>query len=164
MTQLEARPLGLFFFSLIVLFSGCGRNEYRKIELSELEPRLKSVSNQITEDFFSLATTPEGLLEFKEKNYITPLIHAAIMSPNGFYAYAPEIMQLNIGKVHSWQLFQAVDKGIITTMRYKLKTEISKNRFVEFKIDINENYKLARIYLYIYEDKENRQNIFRSDL
>lgn len=150
------------FTLAMVLFAGCGGKEYKKIELDQLSPELRQLSDQITEDFFTLVLTPEGLIDFKRKDYITPLVHAGIMSQNGIYAYAPEIILLELGEVDSWQLFQVVDKGIVKTFRYKLSCQRRPDEFVEFKIDINRDNKLAAIYTYVYVDeaKTERRNLF----
>jgi hypothetical protein len=149
-------------FVMIFFLISCGGREYKKIELSALNPILRKTSDQITDDFFKLCTHHEGLMEFKRKDYITPMVHAGIMSLNGIYAYAPEILEMNLGKVFSWKLYQVVDKGVVKAMRYKIDCEKRKDEFVEFRIDMNKENKLASIYIYVYTDetKKAKKNLF----
>jgi len=148
--------ISILFIVLLFSMLSCGGG-YQKIEMKDLDPKLRELSDQITTDFFQLAYTNEGLEEFKRKKYITPAIHNGIV--NGNYMLAPMVLNTILGKVSSYQLFRAVDKGIVTTMKYKVICENKKFEFVEFKIDINKENKLAKIYLRAFIDLKKNKKI-----
>lgn len=80
---------------------------------------------------------------------MTPLVHGRIMHNTEMYNQSYNMVPMIIGKVSKYSLFQVLDKGIIKTMRYKLETDSDNMKFVELRVDINHNYKLADYYLFV---------------
>ncbi|GAF06042.1 hypothetical protein [Saccharicrinis fermentans] len=146
----------------IFLITSCGPSEYPKISLDKLDPKLKSTGNKVAKDIITSMNHKDGVRFLKEKDYITPLVHGRIMRGMEMYNESFQMASVAIGNVEKISLFQVVDKGVIKTMRYKLKTDDKSLKFIELKIDVNVNYKLADFYLYLtsHDGFLKRENVF----
>lgn len=133
----------------LILISGCGPKEYKKIPLDSLDPKLKSTGSMIVKDILTSFNHEDGARYLLDKDYITPLVHGRIMLNTEKYEESYQMIPMVIGKVSKFRLFQVLDKRIIKTMRYKLETDSDDMKFIELKIDINPEYGLADYYLYL---------------
>lgn len=148
----------IFLLTLIAISCVGGDRKSATVPLDKLDGTLRERAETIKNDFFQLAVTPEGLREFREKTYITPMAHRSLIEPRSSYALAPLVL-LDLGEIYSITLFEVVDKGVVKKMRYKIDCERRKDEFVEFSMDINGELKLSKMYLYLsIEDKA--QNVF----
>ncbi len=135
--------IGLF------LTLSCSPKEYKKIPLENLDPKLKKAGSVIVKDFLTSLNHEKKALFLLDHDYITPLFHGRIMKHTKMYNEAHFMISMIIGKVSIDSLFQVIDKGVIKTMRYKLVSDSDEMKFIEFKIDINQQYRLADYYLYL---------------
>jgi len=149
------------FLLLTGIMLSCGPREYPKIPLDQLEPKLKRTGSVIAKDILQSFKHANGANYLLDKDYTTPLVHARIKVNGRFYTESYSMIDLIVGKVNNYSLFQVVDKGLIKTMRYKLNTENENLKFVELKIDVNIDYQLADYYLYVSTNDGTlkRQNI-----
>lgn len=127
----------------------CGSKEYKKIPLENLDPKLKKTGGVIVKDFLTSLNHEKRARFLLDHDYMTPLFHGRIMRHTEMYNEAHSMISMTIGKVSTYSLFQVVDKGIIKTMRYKLVSDSDDMKFIEFKIDINKQYRLVDYYLYL---------------
>jgi hypothetical protein len=158
MNNLRRIPLSVIIAVLIV---SCGPPEFKEIPLNEIDPELLNKGALMASDILNLIIRKEGPEFLLDKDYITPLVHGRIMTNLESYKKSWYLISLTIGKESRYELFQVLDKRIIKTMRYKVYTDNPNIDFVELKIDINSDYKLADYYLYVTtkDGKFNRQNI-----
>ncbi|SHG50155.1 hypothetical protein [Flagellimonas flava] len=151
----------------ILLFLSCA-NEPKEIDLSELNPTLRAHSDEIISDFVQLASQ-DRLHEFREKGYVTPMVHMGITHGNGIYSMAPYQIREELGTNIKVKLIQVLDKGLVYTFNYKIASELSSNGEKQFAIDINKDNGLAKIYFFIKNegefDTENRWiNLFSKEV
>jgi hypothetical protein len=142
---------GASIFLLIgLLFTvSCGPKEYKKIPLESLDPKLKKTGSIIVKDFLTSLNHEKGARFLLDHDYMTPLFHGRIMRQTEMYNEAHSMISMTIGKVSSYSLFQVIDKGVIKTMRYKLVSDSDNMKFIEFRIDVNQQYGLADYFLYL---------------
>ncbi|GEM_PF-2502154 len=138
-----------FIIGIIIVVSSCVTNEYKKIPLEDLDPKLKNTGSLIVKDILISINHEKGARYLLNKKYMTPLVHGRIMHYTEMYKEAYAMIPLTIGNISTFSLFQVVDKGIIKTMRYKLVTDTDNMKFIELKIDINQKYGLADYYLFL---------------
>ncbi len=149
-----------------ILINACEKKEYKKLDLKTLDHRLKVRGAIILEDILTSLKHKDGARFLLTRAYVTPMVHGSIMKNPDLYNASYVMAKMSIGKITGDSLFQVLDKGIIKTMRYKLKTDSKNMSFVELKIDINNNYNLADYYLYLTSkdgsfDEENILPIMR---
>ncbi len=150
----------LVLLSITVISVSCGKKEYPTITLNELDPILKEKGELITTDFFNLAKTFDGLQEFRQKEYITPLAHGSLAHPKSPYFSSPLIFG-DLGKIYSHNLYKVVNQGVVTSLRYKINCEHRPKESVEFRIDVNLQHKLSKMYLFLYDSIAQRKiNVF----
>lgn len=135
--------VGLFFIT------SCGPTEYQKIPLENLDPKLKKTASLMVKDILTSFNHKDGARFLLDKNYTTPMVHGRIMYNLEMYNESYKMISMTIGKVSKYSLFQAVDKNLIKTMRYKLVTDSDDFEFIELKLDVNIEYGLADYYLYV---------------
>lgn len=133
----------------IVLITSCGLKEYKKIPLENIDTKLKSKGSIIVKDILISINHESGARFLLNKDYMTPMVHGRIMHNLKMYNESYKMVQMTIGNVSKYRLFQVVDKGIIKTMRYKLETDTEDLKFIELKLDINSDFGLADYYLYV---------------
>ncbi|MFD2914863.1 hypothetical protein [Psychroserpens luteus] len=138
---------------LTFLSISCNGKKNPTIDLKDVDSNLKITANKITSDFFTLGKTDDGLQEFRKKDYITPVAHRLLIEPKGPYSWTPWIIENHLGEIYSQNLFQVIDHGVVKTMRYKIDCELRPDELVEFRIDLNEEYRLSKMYLYLYDLK-----------
>lgn len=150
-------PIIILTFTII----SCSGKKYPTIELNHLDKDLKESADQMTTDFFTLGKTETGFQEFRKMGYITPLAHRSLINPNSAYSWTPWILENHLGKIYAYNLFEVIDKGVVKSMRYKIDCELRPDELVEFRIDVNEQNRLSKIYLYLYDAKTNEtRNVF----
>ncbi|MBK3517176.1 hypothetical protein [Carboxylicivirga marina] len=133
----------------LIVFTSCGPSEYPKIPLNQLEPKLKNRGSMIVKDILKSFKNENGARYLLHKDYMTALVHGRIVQNANMYKEAYEYVPITIGKIASYSLFQVLDKGLIKTMRYQLKTDSETMEFIELKIDVNIEMGLADYYLYV---------------
>ena len=131
----------------------CNGKKNPTIDLKDINSDLKTRADKITSDFFTLGQTDDGLQEFRKKDYITPIANRLLIEPRGPYSWTPWIIGNHLGKIYSYDLFQVIDHGVVKTMSYKINCELRPDELVEFRFDLNEQYKLSKMYLYLYDSK-----------
>ena len=149
MKTLTKDVLKFLMIGLLFTIVSCGPREYKKIPLDSLDPKLKETGSVIVNDILTSFNHKHGAYSLLDKDYMTPLLHAKIKRYIKTYNNVYAMMQLAVGKISSYKLFQVIDKGVIRTMRYKLETDNKNLDFVELKIDVNLANGLADYYLYV---------------
>ncbi len=139
----------IMLIASLLLLGACRPAEYQKIPIESLDSKLKSRGSIIVRDILKSINHKDGARYLLDKDYMTPLVHGRIMHNTQIYREAYGYIPMTIGKISSFSLFQVLDKGLIKTMRYQLKTDAENLEFVELKIDVNIELGLADYYLYI---------------
>nr|WP_321452602.1 hypothetical protein [uncultured Carboxylicivirga sp.] len=137
----------LIFILLFVV--SCGPGEYKKIPLNKIDPELKSTGSAMVKDILTSLNHKEGAQYLLDKDYVTPLVHGRIMHNLEMYNESYQMVSMAIGKVSSYSLFEVLDKGLIKSMRYKLESDAKNMKFIELKVDVNDELGLADYYLYL---------------
>lgn len=144
-----SKRISMVFAIGLLMMVSCGLKEYKKIPLENLDPKLKKAGSVIVKDILISINHKNGPRYLLDKRYMTPMVHGRIMHYTEMYNEAYAMIPMAIGKVSTYSLFQVIDKGVITTMRYKLVTDSDDMKFIELKIDVNQQYGLADYYLYV---------------
>jgi len=149
---------------LLVLFASCGPREYPKIALDQLDPKLKKTGSTMVADILKSIKHKDGPDYLLDKNYITTKLHVRVKHNMAMYQESFLMTSLLLGKVNKYQLFQVIDKGLVKTMRYKLESEGDGMQFIELKIDVNIDFELVAMYLYLSssDGELKRENCFPS--
>lgn len=139
-----------FYISVIftaLILSNCGGGGVKKIPLDQVDVSMKRAGENMANDIFYLTTQRDGIEEFKRRKYITTKVHVNITG--GAYSQTGFLINMHLGKVDSFKLFEVVDKGLIKIFRYKVFCKNFKGKFVELRLKINKNKNLAEYNIYL---------------
>ena len=142
-----------FYFTVVFILltiGACTNSTYNKIPLNKVSKDLKDYGSTIIDEIITSFNHKDKALYLTISRFTTPLICARITYNTSAYKESYDMIQLILGKITQYKLFQVVDKGVVKTMRYKIACEnADKFKFVELKIDVNINFKLVNYYLYL---------------
>lgn len=137
----------LYSISVFIIVA-CQSHTPKIIPLEELDPKFKNRGELIVKDILESLDHFNGAQYLLKKEYITPKIHGRIVSNSAMYREAYAMAPSIIGNITDYKLVKVVDKTILKTMYYTLKTDDEAMEVVELKLDINNNYRLSDFYLY----------------
>lgn len=134
---------------LLILTTGCMNNGPVKIPLENIDESTRSYGSHIVKDIFSSFSSDKGARYLLDKKYITPKIYQGINNSGQAFDKSYFMIRMMLGKIESFKLFGGEQTHFIRSLRYKLEVENEDLKFVELKIDLNENDDLAGYYLFI---------------
>lgn len=124
-----------------------------------MKPELRAKGSEIAKDIIKSFKNKKEASYLLNKEYTTPLVHGRIMKNGKLYRDSYFMINMTLGHIKTFQLFQVIDKGVIKTLRYKLNCDNPDLEFVELKLDINNGNKLADFYLYISTKDEKLERV-----
>jgi len=131
------------------------------MDISKLDVQLTERAALITNDYFTLAKTEAGFITLRNKSYLSNVVKAGFNQSFSPYSNSPEIFENILGTVSDWELTNVEDKGLVKRFQYTAKASLQEKP-IEFLIDINEDYRLSKIFLYIEDSASGqRVNIFK---
>ncbi|AUP79237.1 hypothetical protein [Flavivirga eckloniae] len=149
------------FLVLVLSLTISCSNEPKKIPLESVDKTLKMAGDRIANDIIVSMKNGSGAYYLLKKGYVAPILHGRIMRYGNMYKEAYEMASMVIGDISDPKLFQVVNKGVVKSLSYKLKSTDENVKFIELKININNKLGLADYFLYVTTKDGilNKQNI-----
>ncbi len=145
----------------IITNISCTKKNPKSVEVPMLDPQLISRAHLITNDYFTLANTTLGFVELRNKTYLSNVAKVGFNATNTPYSQSPKIFEHILGEVSEWELTSVVPKGLVTRFKYSVIVTLQEKP-VDFWIDINQDYRLSKIYLFIHHAASGeRVNLFK---